>query len=189
MEPSIQEWIDTLNQHGEAEKAHRANQAKKKLNLPYKILGVGNNRIVYEWNEKYILKVAISKKGIRQISNETRLFTCATDELRKYLAPVTESGPGWLLMKKMVTPIPTTKKSLREVLRIILTFEQANICPKDILGKNEPKWSNFALDQEGELVIIDYGGFYPTADKSLSPESTAESLFHDESKDAGPPAK
>ena len=80
--------------------------ANNTLKFKYKMIGHGFNRIVYDLDNGYILKIALSYVGLIGNANEAYLYNNCNEEVKKYLCPVKEFGSGWIIMKKMETNAP-----------------------------------------------------------------------------------
>ncbi|MFS0907471.1 hypothetical protein AB3N02_31365 [Priestia aryabhattai] len=60
----IKLWLLKMHHYKDKSKSERANKAKTILQLKHKMIGNGRNRIVYDLNNGYVLKIAITKWGI-----------------------------------------------------------------------------------------------------------------------------
>lgn len=133
--------------------------AKKKLNLPYRILGTGKKRIVYALNKAHVLKVAILPNGIKNNRREVRIYKKAHSKVKKHFAKIVAHGRGWLIMKKFTKRVPSSK--INKVLRLKRKLIENGIHPDDFVFKSGKKFSrsNIRLSRNGRIVIIDYGNF------------------------------
>lgn len=136
-----------------------ANVIWSNLMIPFSVIGIGSNRVVYDIGNGLVLKVAISKKGIKHNEIEAKIYRNVPSSLKKYLAKVIDQGYGWIIMKKMNNKVPHTKKHSKIVVTIYNKFTEVGIKPRDIKKKNKPKWKNIGLNEEGQITIIDYGDF------------------------------
>jgi hypothetical protein len=145
------------------EKIDTTNKATSIMQLNYHIIGGGKHRIVFDLNNEYVLKVAISEWGLLSNENEFVFYHHCTDHLRKYLCPAVELGRGWLIMKKMLIKVPEDEESHKKLSLLEAKFVENGIIPGDVRRKKvKPggiKRGNLALSDEGEIVIIDYGNF------------------------------
>jgi hypothetical protein len=81
-----------MHHYKNGSKSQRANKAKEILQLKYKKIGNGWQRIVYDLNNGYVLKVALTKKGIQCNKKEFKIYNHCRADLRKHLCPVKEVG-------------------------------------------------------------------------------------------------
>lgn len=133
-------------------------RAIKSLKLKYTIIGNGKNRIVFDLENGYVLKVALNNWGMMSNKKEYKLFFNSPSHIQKHLCPVIESGYGWIIMKKMTQKIPSDKEYDKKISQLIKIFKENGIEPKDIKEKN------LALSENGEFIVIDYGNFIVTGD-------------------------
>ncbi|MBY0062107.1 hypothetical protein H7K08_09760 [Priestia aryabhattai] len=141
-----------MNYYKNSIKSQRANKAKEILQLKYKNIGNGWQRIVYDLNNGYVLKVALTKKGIQCNKREFKIYNHCLADLRKHLCRVKEVGHGWIIMKKMSIKVP--KRIYQEKLpRLKKKFLAAGIKPRDMSN------SNVRLSKKGKITVIDYGHF------------------------------
>lgn len=133
-------------------------RAIKSLQLKYTIIGNGKNRIVFDLENGYVLKVALNNWGMKSNKKEYKLFFNSPSHIQKHLCPVIESGYGWIIMKKMTQKIPSDKEYDKKISQLIKIFKENGIEPKDIKEKN------LALSENGEFIVIDYGNFIVTGD-------------------------
>ncbi|SIR58885.1 hypothetical protein SAMN05878482_104380 [Peribacillus simplex] len=127
--------------------------ARKTLKLKYKIIGHGFNRVVYDLNNGYILKVAFSEVGLISNANEAYLYNNCNEEVKKYLCPVKEHGTGWIIMKKVDTKVPFAIKEYTKLIKLELKFLRYGIIPIDL------RLDNVGYNEKDEMVVIDYGLF------------------------------
>lgn len=152
---SISRWIakleryNWLGQYDRLTPNHRAKIARAELRLPYRSLGHGFYRLVYDLGNGYVLKVAISSSGMRCNELEYRLYASCTKHIKQHLCPVAGFGHGWIIMKKM--KVAGTGKHLK--LKVLSKkFRKAGILPYDMKRANSAMY-------EGRIVVIDYGNF------------------------------
>lgn len=127
--------------------------AKCTLTLPYKIIGNGLNRMVYDLGNGYVLKIALSKIGLISNTKEFNLFHNSDLEIQQYLCPVIEMGQGWIVMKKMNRNVPMKLVNLQKLIELRKKFLRYRILPVDL------RLGNVALTQDNHMIVIDYGLF------------------------------
>ncbi|MGE7764868.1 hypothetical protein [Peribacillus sp. NPDC096540] len=151
---AIESWI---SQMGEYQFLKTARQkmvtAKKTLKFKYKMIGYGYNRIVYDLNNGYILKIALCEVGLLGNANEAYIYNNCNEEVQKYLCPVKEFGSGWVIMKKMGTKVPFAITGYSKLIGLELKFLRYGIIPIDL------RLDNVAFSEDNEMVVIDYGLF------------------------------
>ncbi len=151
---AIESWISQIGDyHIFTTTQQRIVTAKNTLKFKYKIIGHGFNRIVYDLNNGYILKVALSEVGLIGNANEAYLYNNCTEEVQKYLCPVKEFGTGWLIMKKLATNIPQAIMEYPKLIELQFIFLSYGIIPIDL------RLANVAFSEDNEMVVIDYGLF------------------------------
>lgn len=129
--------------------------------MPFELIDVGSYRAVFDLKDK-VLKVAITPNGINNVDTETSMLENTPDVLKKHLAHVHESGHGWLIMDQLNKELPQTQEYIDRVLQMEQEFKDSGIEPLDVTyyhDEEEPNWENLRLNDEGEIVIIDYGNF------------------------------
>ncbi|HZH60690.1 MAG TPA: hypothetical protein VEY70_14170 [Metabacillus sp.] len=150
---SINLWISKMNHYNYQDKKQKIKNAKRILKLKHKIIGYGWHRIVYDLNNGYVLKVAISDHGLKSNETEYKVYTNCPYELREYLCPIKKLGHGWIIMRKMEYEVPN-KRYIEELARLKNKFQNAGIIPYDL------KKLNVMLSKEGKITVIDYGDFF-----------------------------
>jgi hypothetical protein len=150
---SIHSWVAQFRRHWYKTPIHKSYDAKKALKLNYKIIGSGFNRIVYDLNNGYVLKVALSPEGFISNENEYDVYLNCDDELKRHLCPVKESGHGWIIMKKMKPKLSRAVMESHKLIQLQLKFLRYGIIPIDL------RHANVAYSEENEMVVIDYGLF------------------------------
>jgi hypothetical protein len=159
---SINSWISKVknknNIKDSKERTAHIEKAIITLQLKYEIIGNGKNRIVYDLENGYVLKVALNNWGMKSNKKEYKLFNNSPSQLRKYLCPVMEFGNGWIIMEKMTEKVPTDNEYDIKFSQFIKVFKENGIEPRDIKDKN------LALSENGEFVAIDYGNFVVTGE-------------------------
>lgn len=155
----IQKWIKILEK---GEIAEQSEEWSKKLKLPYKAIGVGKHRVVFDLGNCLVLKVAKIAKGITCNKNEVDLYQSVPSSLQKHLCKIVEYGHGWLIMKKMNKIVPKKKKYKKQVLQILDKFREFGIRISDLINKKSGNLNmrNFRLKKDKKIVIIDYGNVY-----------------------------
>ncbi|MCJ7992691.1 hypothetical protein MUB15_31750 [Priestia sp. OVS21] len=149
---SIKLWLSKMDHYKNSSKSQRANKAKKILKLKYKKLGNGRQRIVYDLNNGYVLKVALSQSGIQNNKTEFKIYKHCPADLRKHLCLVKEVGYGWIIMKKMNIEVPN-KIYNKKLPELKAKFLAAGIKPRDM------EINNIRLSKKGKITVVDYGNF------------------------------
>ncbi|MCK1983603.1 MULTISPECIES: hypothetical protein [Peribacillus] len=127
--------------------------ARKTLKFKYKMIGHGLNRIVYDLNNGYILKIALSEVGLLSNENEAYIYDNCNEKVKKYICPVKEHGTGWIIMKKVDTKVPFTIKEYTKLIKLELKLLKYGIIPIDL------RLDNVGYNENDEMVVIDYGLF------------------------------
>ncbi|MFJ8069937.1 hypothetical protein ACIQZD_13430 [Peribacillus sp. NPDC096447] len=127
--------------------------ASKTLKFKYKMIGHGLNRVVYDLNNGYILKIALSEVGLISNANEAYIYNNCNEEVKKYLCPVKEHGTGWIIMKKVDTKVPFAIKEYTKLIKLELKLLRYGIIPIDL------RLDNVGYNENDEMVVIDYGLF------------------------------
>jgi hypothetical protein len=83
-----------MHQYKDKSKSERASRAKTILQLKHEMIGNGRNRIVYDLNNRYVLKIAITKWGIQNNKTEFKIYKHCPVGLREHLCLVKEAGHG-----------------------------------------------------------------------------------------------
>lgn len=158
---TIKKWIKKVKKNHFQSRRESYSYAQKHLILPYPEIGCGKHRIVFDLQNGYVLKVALSVKGVTNNKIEAKLYQSVRSSLRKYLAPVIDHGKGWVIMERFDVRLDDTDDHIRLCKKMMNTFRKKGVQPNDIFlkRKNKIKKSNIRLNQEGELVVIDYGNF------------------------------
>jgi len=141
-------WL-TMGRYNSLSSKRRAKIARAELRLPYRSLGHGFYRLVYDLGNGYVLKVAISSSGMRCNELEYRLYASCTKHIKQHLCPVVGFGDGWIMMKKMKVS-GTGKHHKLNLLRE--KFRKAGIQPNDMRRANSAMY-------KGRIVVVDYGNF------------------------------
>ncbi|MFD6210116.1 hypothetical protein [Peribacillus sp. NPDC060253] len=151
---AIESWISQI---GTFQFLNTADQqmvtAKKTLKFKYKMIGHGFNRVVYDLNNGYILKIALSEVGLISNANEAYIYNNCNEEVKKYICPVKEHGTGWIIMKKVDTNVPLAIKEYTKLINLELKFLRYGIIPIDL------RLDNVGYNENDEMVVIDYGLF------------------------------
>ncbi|CAH0174140.1 hypothetical protein SRABI96_01269 [Peribacillus sp. Bi96] len=151
---AIESWISQI---GTFQFLNTADQqmvtAKKTLKFKYKMIGHGFNRVVYDLNNGYILKIALSEVGLISNANEAYIYNNCNEEVKKYICPVKEHGTGWIIMKKVDTNVPLAIKEYTKLINLGLKFLRYGIIPIDL------RLDNVGYNENDEMVVIDYGLF------------------------------
>jgi hypothetical protein len=151
---TIESWISEMGKHQFFKTARQIMLiAKKNINFKYEMIGHGFNRIVYDLNNGYILKIALSEMGLIGNENEAYLYKNCHKEVQKYLCPVKEYGSGWIIMKKMDSKVPLAIPEITKLIELEFKFLRYGIMPVDL------RLANVAFSEDNEMVVIDYGLF------------------------------
>ncbi|MGE7903249.1 hypothetical protein ACQKNS_02415 [Peribacillus sp. NPDC094092] len=151
---AIENWISQMGKFQFYKTAgQRISTARKSLKLKYTIIGHGFNRVVYDLNNGYILKVAFSEVGLISNANEAYIYNNCNVEVKKYLCPVKEHGTGWIIMKKVDTRVPLAIKEYAKLIKLELKFLRYGIIPIDL------RLDNVGYNENDEMVVTDYGLF------------------------------
>ncbi|MGE8078851.1 hypothetical protein [Peribacillus loiseleuriae] len=151
---AIEFWISQMGEyHFFTTTEQRIVPAKNILKFKYKMIGHGYNRIVYDLNNGYILKIALSEIGLIGNANEAYLYNNCNEEVQKYICPVKEFGSGWIIMKKMDTNVSHEIMEYAKLIELELIFLSYGIIPIDL------RLANVAISEDNEMVAIDYGLF------------------------------
>ncbi|KKK38096.1 hypothetical protein WQ57_09745 [Mesobacillus campisalis] len=151
---SIHLLISTLKNGNKKNRKKMAEKAKEILQLKYKVIGCGKQRIVYDLQNGYVLKIAFCKLGIKSNETEFKMYNIhCPPELRKHLCPVIELGQGWIIMRKMESEVPMNKDFDKMLTELKNKFLMYGINPNDLTKYN------LALSETGTITVIDYGNF------------------------------
>ncbi|WP_142382826.1 MULTISPECIES: hypothetical protein [Bacillus] len=134
-------------------------EAENTLALNYKRIGFGNNRIVYDLNNGFVLKVAISESGIQSNETEFNTYQNCPLILRVHLCPVEELGNGWIIMEKALNIVPDNEEYQHKVSGLQNKFLKSGI------KANDMRIRNLRLSNDGKIIVIDYGAFKYTKRK------------------------
>jgi hypothetical protein len=138
----------------------KLNKEIKKMFTENKMIGSGRNRVVYDLDNGYVLKVARCKTGVRHNKREIEIYKSSTSPIRKHLAKIKDYGKLWLIMKKHDREFPQSKKCNKKLKKLKSQFIKKDIDPKDMFyNNNESKGKNLRLDHKGKIIVIDYGAF------------------------------
>ncbi|MBP1934445.1 hypothetical protein [Ammoniphilus resinae] len=130
----------------------------KRLIKSSSVIGSGKWRVVYDISHDKVLKVAKRPKGIKCNKKEGRIYKKASSSVKKHLAKVFDHGRGWIIMKKVDTPFPDSKKYKKRLLKLKRKFKKHGIKPIDITRNRKPKADNLRL-RNRRIIVIDYGNF------------------------------
>jgi hypothetical protein len=157
----IKKWIRKLEKR-EYTPDNKRVVARSNLKLSFKEMSAGAHRIVYDMENGFVLKVAISKKGILCNEVEAELYKTAHSSLKSYLAKVEDNGLGWIIMEKIKDRVRKTDVNRRKLINIHKKFSKVGVNARDIIRRmnNEPRWGNIRyLKKSKSIIIIDYGDF------------------------------
>lgn len=158
----IKKWIRKVEKEKfESRKESRSFARKKLKKLSIEKMRSGSHRRAYDVGNGYVLKLALTVKGIKQNKKEAKIYKSASSSLKKHLAKVAEHGHGWVIMKKMDRMIKRNKKTTKAYKRLKAKFLKEGIIPEDLISKKGKilKKNNTRLGPNGQLVVIDYGNF------------------------------
>jgi len=156
-----------MNHYQDRDKKRKAEKAKSILKLEYKMIGYGEHRIVYDLNNKYVLKIAITKWGLKSNKAEFEIYKNCPPELREHLCPAKELGYGWIIMKKISLKVPENEIYDEKLSQLKNRFLKAGIIAKDI------NRYNMRLSEEDKIIIIDYGNFKQISSSDLDTNKSA----------------
>ncbi|GGG13848.1 hypothetical protein [Paenibacillus abyssi] len=149
---SIRYWVSEMLKYRTRSAEKRVKRAVKSLQLPYKLLGSGKSRIVYDLLNGYVLKIPITKDGLQCNQMEYDIYAHCSSKLRKYLCPVMEHGDGWIIMKKMIQRVNLTEDDEDKLLKMKKRFSQEQVLIFSLKAKNLRLYKD-------RIIIIDYGNF------------------------------
>ncbi|MBM7692021.1 hypothetical protein JOC77_001448 [Peribacillus deserti] len=150
---SIGTWASQMRKYPLYTPKQKMKLAKSILKLRYKMIGSGLNRMVFDLDNGYVLKVAFSGIGLISNKQEYNLYHSCKEEVRQFLCPVFEMGEGWIIMKKMDRKASMTSQHLLNLIAMRSKFYRNGILPVDL------RFGNVALSQENKMLVIDYGLF------------------------------
>lgn len=160
---TIVNWIVNLEHVKLRRKIKRETitKAKLALRLPYKMIGAGSFRIVFDLGNGYVVKVALSKMGIACNETEYQIYRDYPKRVRKHLCPVLELGYGWLIMKKAKCKLKRKRSYHLQLVKLEKTFLNHGIIPNDLRKRSVEKLmkGNIALTKDDKMIIVDYGNF------------------------------
>ncbi|SDN18602.1 hypothetical protein SAMN04487897_10260 [Paenibacillus sp. yr247] len=157
----INKWMKKLKEKYYNSKNKR-NIARSELKLPYEEIGAGLYRIVFDLKNGFVLKVAVSKTGIKNNKNEAEIYKKFKSSLRSHLAKVIDHGYGWIIMEKVDQKVSQNDENREKVLKLRKKFLRRGMRASDIISSSskEPKWKNIRYREKDNLIIfIDYGPF------------------------------
>lgn len=149
---AIGHWILIMKEYESSKMKHI--KAAEALRFNYELLGSGKTRIVYDLDNGYVVKIAISTMGLTSNQREVHLYTYCSPRLRKNLCPVIAYGDGWIIMKKMrrLTTLSDEHKEKLPWLR--KQFLKERIEARSLRSKN------LAISSKNNrIIVIDYGSF------------------------------
>lgn len=156
---SIRKWIKKID-HDEDAKTEKWPIID--LELPYKEIGAGRHRIVFDLGNGLVLKVAKGAKGIRCNKNEANLYHSVPSSLKKHLCKIIEYGHGWIIMKNIKDSMPKKKEYKKQVIQVLEQFCSYGVKISDIVDKKtgNVRRKNVRLNKAKQIVIIDYANVY-----------------------------
>ncbi|WP_284637697.1 hypothetical protein [Paenibacillus silviterrae] len=153
---AIRKWIKRVKRKDYKKGRTAGLRAEKKLKLSYKVLGIGNYRIVYEMDDGYVLKVATCKQGIVSNQIEKHIYKNSPQSVRYHLVKVKKGGKGWIIVEK-AEKLPRETRYISKVAELKQKFEDVGIIADDIY-EGRPNWGNLGIKAK-EIVVVDYGKF------------------------------
>lgn len=157
----IKKWVKNLEEKYYKSKNKRE-IARSKLKLPYEEIGAGLHRIVFDLKNGLVLKVAVSKTGIKNNKKEAEIYKAFKSSLKSHLAKVIDHGYGWIIMEKIDQHVLQNRENMDKVLKLRENFLREGLRASDIIrpSTKEPKWKNIRYREKDNLIIvIDYGAF------------------------------
>ncbi|MFD0049769.1 hypothetical protein ACFVHQ_10615 [Actinomycetes bacterium NPDC127524] len=153
---SIKKWVDILRQYQFFPISTIVEAARLKMELKYPFLGHGFNRMVFDLENGYVLKIAFSDLGLRSIQQEYELYRDCPKDVKHLLCEVKEQGHGWIIMKKMMIKPSADIKTSYKIFDLYMEFLKHGIIPGDL------RLGNVAISESSEedLVVLDYGLFF-----------------------------
>ncbi|TMV48633.1 hypothetical protein FE783_16390 [Paenibacillus mesophilus] len=130
------------------------------LNLPYKYIGSGRHRIVFDLDNGYVLKVARMGKGIQRIRNEVDLYHSVPFDLKIHLCKIADYGEGWVVMKKLDQKVPRNEQFYKKTKIMHDKFSHFGMKLSDVTDGKKAKMGNVRLSKGKKIVIIDYGNIH-----------------------------
>ncbi|MBP1967570.1 hypothetical protein [Paenibacillus aceris] len=158
---AIKKWIKKLEEKY-YNSENKRDIARSELKLSYEEIGSGERRIVFDLKNGLVLKVAVSKTGIKNNKNEAEIYKKFKSSLRSHLAKVIDYGHGWIIMEKIDQQVSQNDENREKVLILRKKFLRRGMRARDIIdpSSKEPKWNNIRYREKDNLIIvIDYGPF------------------------------
>ncbi|PLT29379.1 hypothetical protein [Peribacillus deserti] len=149
----IERWVSQMGNYPLDTPYQKMKIAEQIMQLPYKMIGNGLNRMVFDLGNGYVLKVAVSGIGLTSNKKEYTLYHSCHKEIRPFLCPVLEMGEGWIVMKKVKRKAAININNLISLVMLSSTFYRNGILPVDL------RLDNVALSTENKMIVIDYGLF------------------------------
>jgi len=123
-------------------------------------IGKGRNRVIYDLENGYVLKVVRSKTGIKHNKRELQMYFTSSSSIRKHLAQIIDYDKLWLVMEKYDRKFPRSKKYKKKLKKLESKFRKKEIDPIDMFDKRKKtKRKNLRINKNGRIIIIDYGAF------------------------------
>jgi hypothetical protein len=138
------------------------NQYMKNKIKGKKFIGDGGTRVVYDLGNGHVFKIAKSKNGILCNKMEVDLYRSSQKPIKKYFAQIIDydSVYRWVIMKKYNRRFPNSSVYRRELMKLVKILLDNGITPSKGVGRyNRPYTPNLRLKRNGQVVVIDYGGF------------------------------
>jgi hypothetical protein len=97
----IEKWIKKVRKHKYKSEYKGDTKAWKKVKLPFKVVGCGYNRIVYDMGKGLVLKIAVTISGLENNKTEAKINRKAHPKIKNQLAKVKECGDGRIIMENI----------------------------------------------------------------------------------------
>lgn len=145
---AIKNWIPKLSRHGIGVEA-----TLKVLDLPYPYIGAGKSRMVFDLDEKHVLKISYKKAALNTNEREVRLYQTVPSKLRKYLSKIEDYGDGWIVMEKWEKSVPKSREK-KKLPALKKKFAAVGFRLTDANGSNI-RWN----PKKNRIVMIDYANY------------------------------
>jgi hypothetical protein len=155
---TINRWVANMDSLIYSSPGETKKIVKDSLRLDYQKIGQGLNRVVFDLNNGYVLKVATTELGVKCNQNEYDIYTRSHPNIQKNLCPVIEKGNGWIIMKKMNISLPKVLANYYKIMELHAKFLSYGIIPVDLRA------ANVALSEDKVMTVIDYGLFVRVID-------------------------
>ncbi|WP_123039678.1 hypothetical protein [Cohnella candidum] len=127
-----------------------------------KVIARGARRTVFELDNGNVMKIPVSKYGYRSNAREVNVYKRCGKRLKRHLGKIVRYGDRYeyLIMKKYDRRFPKSNRFFEELKRLKRLFTEKGIYPYDIVSnRGKANYQNLRLDNDGRIIIIDYGNF------------------------------